>query len=80
MAVGIDTVNARDDSRRRVLVVDDEPSILDSVATSLRYEGYLVEEAATGRELLFEQFESCQAEVLGGRHAMVKKVLVHVEV
>ena len=52
MAVGIDTVNARDDSRRRVLVVDDEPSILDSVATSLRYEGYLVEEAATGRAAL----------------------------
>jgi two-component system OmpR family response regulator len=32
--------------------VDDEPSILDSVATSLRYEGYLVEEAATGRAAL----------------------------
>jgi two-component system, OmpR family, response regulator len=34
------------------LVVDDEPSILDSVATSLRYEGYQVEEAATGRAAL----------------------------
>ncbi len=35
--------------KRRILVVDDEPSILDSVATSLRYEGYEVEEAATGQ-------------------------------
>jgi two-component system OmpR family response regulator len=35
--------------KRRVLVVDDEPSILDSVATSLRYEGYEVLEATTGR-------------------------------
>ena len=38
--------------KRRVLVVDDEPSILDSVATCLRYEGYEVEEAATGRAAL----------------------------
>ncbi len=36
----------------RILVVDDEPSIVDSVATALRYEGYEVEEAATGREAL----------------------------
>jgi len=35
--------------RRRVLVVDDEPSIIDAVATVLRYEGFEVEEAATGR-------------------------------
>jgi len=33
----------------RILVVDDEPSILDAVATSLRYEGYDVREEATGR-------------------------------
>src|SRR3954447_9592232 len=26
--------------RRRVLVVDDEPSIVDAVATALRYEGF----------------------------------------
>jgi two-component system OmpR family response regulator len=31
------------------LVVDDEPSIVDSVATSLRYEGFDVDEATTGR-------------------------------
>jgi two-component system OmpR family response regulator len=33
----------------RVLVVDDEPSIVDAVATSLRYEGFTVDEATTGR-------------------------------
>jgi two-component system OmpR family response regulator len=33
----------------RILVVDDEPSIVDAVATSLRYEGFEVEEATTGR-------------------------------
>lgn len=36
-------------SARRVLVVDDEPSIVDAVATVLRYEGFEVEEASTGR-------------------------------
>jgi two-component system OmpR family response regulator len=38
--------------KRRVLVVDDEPSIVDAVATSLRYEGFDVEEARTGRAAL----------------------------
>ena len=36
----------------RILVVDDEPSIVDAVATALRYEGYEVEEAYTGRDAL----------------------------
>jgi two-component system OmpR family response regulator len=36
----------------RVLVVDDEPSIVDALATSLRYEGFTVDEASTGREAL----------------------------
>ena len=36
----------------RVLVVDDEPSIVDAVSTALRYEGYEVDEAASGREAL----------------------------
>ena len=36
----------------RILVVDDEPSIVDAVATALRYEGYNVEEAGTGRAAL----------------------------
>ena len=38
--------------QHRVLVVDDEPSIVDAVATSLRYEGFEVEEATTGRGAL----------------------------
>lgn len=33
----------------RVLVVDDEPSITDAVATALRYEGFETREAATAR-------------------------------
>jgi two-component system OmpR family response regulator len=36
----------------RILVVDDEPSIVDAVATALRYEGFEVEEAANGRDAL----------------------------
>ena len=36
----------------RILVVDDEASIVDAVATALRYEGYDVDEAFTGREAL----------------------------
>ena len=36
----------------RILVVDDEPSIVDAVATALRYEGYQVAEALTGRDAL----------------------------
>jgi two-component system OmpR family response regulator len=38
--------------QQRILVVDDEPSIVDAVATALRYEGYEVDEAKTGREAL----------------------------
>jgi CheY-like chemotaxis protein len=37
---------------RRILVVDDEPSIVDAVATALRYEGFEVEEATTGHQAL----------------------------
>ncbi|MGZ8611979.1 MAG: response regulator transcription factor [Actinomycetota bacterium] len=39
-------------SSTRVLVVDDEPSITDLVATVLRYEGFQVQTAATGRKAL----------------------------
>ena len=34
----------------RVLIVDDEPSITDAVATALRYEGFETSEVATGLE------------------------------
>jgi len=37
---------------QKILVVDDEPSIVDAVATALRYEGYDVQQAVTGREAL----------------------------
>jgi len=37
---------------QRILVVDDEPSIVDSVATVLRYEGFDVDVASTGRQAL----------------------------
>jgi two-component system, OmpR family, response regulator len=37
---------------QRILVVDDEPSIVDAVATALRYEGFEVEEANAGRDAL----------------------------
>ena len=37
---------------QRILVVDDEPSIVDAVATALRYEGFEVDEATNGREAL----------------------------
>lgn len=39
-------------SSATILVVDDEPSIIDSVATVLRYEGFTVEEAVNGRSAL----------------------------
>jgi two-component system, OmpR family, response regulator len=38
--------------KARILVVDDEPSIVDAVATALRYEGYDVDEARNGRDAL----------------------------
>jgi two-component system OmpR family response regulator len=40
------------DATGRVLVVDDEPSIADAVATVLRYEGFEVDVAHTGRSAL----------------------------
>src|SRR3954468_19060522 len=45
-------MNAVSSPGARILVVDDEPSIVDAVATALRYEGFEVDEAATGREAL----------------------------
>jgi two-component system OmpR family response regulator len=46
-------------AEQRILVVDDEASIVDAVPTALRYEGYDVAEASTGREALsaVAQFE-----------------------
>ena len=39
-------------SGAKILVVDDEPSIVDAVATALRYEGFEVREASNGRDAL----------------------------
>jgi two-component system OmpR family response regulator len=39
-------------AEQKILVVDDEQSIVDAVATALRYEGYQVEEAYSGRDAL----------------------------
>lgn len=44
--------NAAPAGGSRLLVVDDEPAILDVLATSLRFLGYEVTEAATGRAAL----------------------------
>jgi two-component system OmpR family response regulator len=35
-----------------ILVVDDEPSLVDAVSTALRYEGFAVDHATTGRDAL----------------------------
>ena len=43
---------ATETGQQRILVVDDEQSIVDAVATALRYEGYQVDEASNGREAL----------------------------
>jgi two-component system OmpR family response regulator len=37
---------------RRILVVDDEPNIVDVVSMALRYQGFTVESAGTGRDAL----------------------------
>ncbi len=47
----VDVVEA-DTPNRRVLVVDDEYSIVDAVSTALRYEGFTVDTAANGRDAL----------------------------
>jgi two-component system, OmpR family, response regulator len=39
-------------SGSEILVVDDEPSIVDAVGTALRYEGFEVQNAGSGREAL----------------------------
>ncbi|MGA8296819.1 MAG: response regulator transcription factor [Acidimicrobiales bacterium] len=49
---------AKTDRLGKVLVVDDEPSIVDSVATVLRYEGFDVDVAQTGRAALAKAQEA----------------------
>jgi two-component system, OmpR family, response regulator len=47
-----DEVSPMDPDRPHVLVVDDEPSIVDAVATTFRYEGFDVDQAGDGRTAL----------------------------
>jgi two-component system OmpR family response regulator len=49
--------NAPIGAGQRILVVDDERSIVDAVATALRYEGYEVAEAFNGRDALATAME-----------------------
>jgi len=48
----MDDVQHDEAAGRRVLVVDDEHSIVDAVATALRYEGFVVHTAGNGRAAL----------------------------
>ncbi len=48
----MDDVADADLTGRRVLVVDDEHSIVDAVSTALRYEGFAVDTAPNGRRAL----------------------------
>ena len=41
-----------DDEQLRVLVVDDEPNIVDVISMALRFEGFTVESAATGADAI----------------------------
>ena len=44
------SAETRRDCQMRILVIDDDPAIRDSLRMSLSYEGYDVVGAATGRE------------------------------
>src|SRR4051794_28547671 len=46
------TATATDTETIRILVVDDEPNIVDVIAMALRYQGFAVEAAANGRDAL----------------------------
>ena len=45
-------VNTNDSTSHRVLVVDDEPNIVDVISMALRFQGFAVEAAGTGAEAL----------------------------
>jgi two-component system OmpR family response regulator len=51
-AFGCNTCGVDQSEALRILVVDDEPSIVDAVSTALRYEGFVVTEAVNGRTAL----------------------------
>src|SRR4051812_16075984 len=45
-------------AKQRILVVDDEPSIVDAISSVLRYEGFDVQEAYDGKAALTAAEES----------------------
>ena len=45
-------MTAPETNQHRVLVVDDEPNIVDVVSMALRYQGFAVEAAGDGRGAL----------------------------
>lgn len=53
-SLGSDTaaMNPQGDQSHRVLVVDDEPNIVDVITMALRFQGFEVASAATGAEAL----------------------------
>jgi two-component system OmpR family response regulator len=48
----VGTLNGQQQPAGKILVVDDEPSIVDAVSTALRYEGFDVEEAVNGLDAI----------------------------
>src|SRR6478672_9700937 len=45
-------MNETSDSQHRILVVDDEPNIVDVVSMALRFQGFAIESAGTGADAL----------------------------
>src|SRR6476659_8179545 len=45
-------MNENSDSQHRILVVDDEPNIVDVVSMALRFQGFAIESAGTGADAL----------------------------
>ena len=45
-------MNENADSQHRILVVDDEPNIVDVVSMALRFQGFEIESAGTGTDAL----------------------------
>jgi two-component system OmpR family response regulator len=45
-------MNENSDSQHRILVVDDEPNIVDVVSMALRFQGFEIESAGTGTDAL----------------------------
>ncbi len=49
---GAGTMSSGDQPLQRILVVDDEPNLVEVISMGLRFNGFEVETAGTGREAL----------------------------